>query len=451
LSQFLRREDHSNLGRRIRQLAWPAILEMGLHMLVGVVDTAMVGQLGARELAAVALGSRVVFSTIFVFAAVGTGAAALVSRSVGAGDQAEADKVAGQALALAFLLGLVMAAMGYFSAGTLFSLSRTEPPVQHLAADYLRIVSRATLFMLPLFVGNALLRGSGNTRTPLLLALFTNLINIVGDYVLIFGWGQIPALGVAGAAWATAGAQIIGAVLGLILIFSGQLALQVPLKRLLVWDSSLVRRIIRLSVPAALEELVYTISSLAGFFLIGRLGTAALAAHQVAITAESFSYMPGYGFAIAASTLTGQHLGAGDRDGAVQSGFLTARYSLIVMGITGAVFFLFPRVIARGFTSDPNVVQLATICIRIAALEQMPIALEQVIAGSLRGAGDTRYPFLVSLLGNWVLRLPLVALAVVVLELPIWSVWIITVFDFCLRSALLLLRYRGRQWAAIKV
>ena len=120
------------------------------------------------------------------------------------------------------------------------------------------------------------------------------------------------------------------------------------------------------------------------------------------------------------------------------------------MGITGAVFFSFPF-IARGFTSDPNVVQLATICIRIAALEQMPIALEQVIAGSLRGAGDTRYPFLVSLLGNWVLRLPLVALAVVVLELPIWSVWIITVFDFCLRSALLLLRYRGRQWAAIKV
>ena len=186
MSQFLRREDHSNLGRRIRQLAWPAILEMGLHMLVGVVDTAMVGQLGARELAAVALGSRVVFSTIFVFAAVGTGAAALVSRSVGAGDQAEADKVAGQALALAFLLGLVMAAMGYFSAGTLFSLSRTEPAVQHLAADYLRIVSRATLFMLPLFVGNALL-GALAIPYSASSSSFTNLINIVGDYALIFG------------------------------------------------------------------------------------------------------------------------------------------------------------------------------------------------------------------------------------------------------------------------
>ena len=101
----------------------------------------------------------------------GTGAAALVSRSVGAGDQAEADKVAGQALALAFLLGLVMAAMGYFSAGTLFSLSRTEPPVQHLAADYLRIVSRATLFMLPLFVKCLLRAWAIPVPAPLLLAL----------------------------------------------------------------------------------------------------------------------------------------------------------------------------------------------------------------------------------------------------------------------------------------
>lgn len=445
----LGKKDYGYLGPRIRQLAWPAILEMGLHMLVGVVDTAMVGQLGAQELAAVALGSRVVFSTIFVFAAVGTGAAALVSRFVGAGDKAKAGRVAGQALALAFLLGLIMAAGGHLVAGVLFRLSKTELVVQQLAADYFKIVSGATLFMLPLFVENALLRGAGDTRTPLVLALFTNIINIIGDYVLIFGWGKIPSLGVAGAAWATAGAQIIGAVLGLALAFTGRLVLSVPLSDLMAWDSNLVQRILSLSIPAALEELTYTISSLAVFFLIGRLGTTALAAHQIAITAESFSYMPGFGFAIAASTLVGQHLGAGDKDGAFKSGGLTAHYSLIVMGVMGAIFFLFPGFIARFFTNDPNVVQLAATCIRIAALEQMPIALEQVMAGSLRGAGDTRYPFRVALLGNWVLRLPLVLLAVVVFKWPLWSVWIITVVDFCLRATLLIGRYRSRRWVTV--
>jgi putative MATE family efflux protein len=451
LGQASHKGEYSYLGQRIRRLAWPAILEMGLHMLVGVVDTAMVGRLGAEELAGVALGSRVVFSTIFVFAALGTGAAALVSRSVGAQDQDEADRVAAQALTLAFLLGMVMAVFGYLSARPLFILSQTEPMVQHLAAKYLRIVSVSTLFMLPLFVGNALLRGAGDTRTPLALALFTNILNIIGDYVLIFGWGKVPALGVAGAAWATAGAQIIGAVVGLVLIFSGGVALKVSLQQLLAWDSSLVRRIIRLSTPAALEELTYTISGLTVFFLIGRLGTTALAAHQVAITAESFSYMPGFGFAIAASTLTGQHLGAKDREGAFNSGWLTARYSLTVMGIMGAIFFFFPRLLAQLFTSDASVAELAAICIRIAALEQMPIALEQVLAGSLRGAGDTRYPFLVASLGNWVLRLPLVASAVLVFGWPIWSIWIITVVDWFIRAVLLVIHFRGRQWAALEV
>ncbi|MGB9826705.1 MAG: MATE family efflux transporter, partial [Desulfofundulus sp.] len=129
-----------DLGFRIWQLAWPAILEMGLHMLVEVVDTAMVGRLGARELAAVALGSRVVFSVIFVFAAVGTGAAALVARAVGAENRQEAERTAAQAVTLAFLLGAVIAAAGVWLAGPLFRVARAEATVQQLARDYLRIV-----------------------------------------------------------------------------------------------------------------------------------------------------------------------------------------------------------------------------------------------------------------------------------------------------------------------
>ncbi|NLY50060.1 MAG: MATE family efflux transporter, partial [Firmicutes bacterium] len=348
-------------------MAGPAILEMGLHMLVEVVDTAMVGRLGAQELAAVALGSRVIFSTIFVFAAVGTGAAALVARAVGARDQAAADRAAGQALALAFLLGLIMALGGYTLAGPLFKLTKAEAVVQALAQQYLKIVILSTTLMLPLFVVNALLRGAGDTRTPLILAALTNILNIVGDYVLIFGWGPFPALGVRGAALATAGAQLIGAIVGLSLVFRGRAVIQVQPRLLLRWDSSLVRRILRLSAPVGLEELTYTVASLMVFFLVSNLGTESLAAHQVALTTEGLSFMPGFGFSIAAATLTGQYLGAKDPEGAVQGGTLATRYCCLVMGSVGLIFLGLPHLLASAFTKDQAVASLAATCIRIGA------------------------------------------------------------------------------------
>ncbi|HHV56422.1 MAG TPA: MATE family efflux transporter [Firmicutes bacterium] len=441
----------SELSRRIWYLAWPAILEMGLHMLVEVVDTAMVGRLGARELAAVALGGRVVFSVIFVFAAVGTGAAALVARAVGAADREEAQRTAAQAVTLAFLLGLIMAVGGRVLAGPLFRLTQAEPAVQRLAREYLGIVILSSVLMLPLFVVNALLRSAGDTRTPLILAAFTNSLNIAGDYVLIFGGGPFPALGVRGAAVATAGAQLAGALAALALVFSGRGAIQVRPARLLTWDAPRVRRILRLGTPAALEELTYTVSSLALLFLVSRLGTVSLAAHQVALTVEGLSFMPGWGFAIAAGTLSGQYLGARDPEVAFQSGWLTARYCLRVMGSMGLVFFLAPRFLAGLFTAEPDVAALAAACIRIGALEQVPIAFEMVLSGSLRGAGDTRFPFLVSAFGNWVFRLPLVYLITVVWVLPVWSVWVITVLDWLIRAGLLFTRYRGRRWIAARV
>lgn len=444
-------KEAENLGRRIWLLAGPVILEMGLHMLVEVVDTAMVGRLGARELAGVALGSRVVFTSIFVFAAIGTGAGALVARAIGAKQQEEADRAAGQALALAFVLGAFMAAGGYLLAGPLFSLARAEEAVRLLARDYLRIVILTSVLMLPLFVVNALLRAGGDTRTPLFLAAFTNGLNIAGDYVLIFGLGAVPRLGVRGAALATAGAQAAGAVLGLMAVFSGRKVFQVKPRELLRWDRHLIWRILRLSTPTALEELTYTVSGLVLLFLVSRLGTLSLAAHQVALTAEGLSFMPGFGFAITAATLTGQHLGARDPEGAVRSGWLTLRYSLLVMGSVGLVFFLAPRLLVGFFTTQPEVADLAATCIRIGALEQVPIAFEMVLSGSLRGAGDTRYPFLVSTFGNWVLRLPLVYLVTAVWTLPVWSVWVITVCDWFIRAGLLVWRYRGRSWVAVQV
>jgi MATE family multidrug resistance protein len=183
----------AKLREGILRLAWPAILEMVLHMMVGVVDTAMVGRLGASELAAVGLGSRILFSTVFTFAALGTGAAALVARAVGARDTDGANRIASQAIVMGLVAGSALALAGYYLAGEVFALVRVEPRVAMLGREYLRITMAAAVFMLPLFIANAVLRGAGNTKAPLLVAVIANGVNIIGDYVLVFGVGPPPA------------------------------------------------------------------------------------------------------------------------------------------------------------------------------------------------------------------------------------------------------------------
>lgn len=441
----------ADLRKGILKLAWPAILEMVLHMMVGIVDTAMVGRLGPQELAATGLGSRILFSVVFVFAAMGTGAAALVARSVGAKDLAGAKRIAAQAMALGFLAGAAISLVGFSVAGSLFSLLQVEPLVARLGREYLQITMLPAALILPLFIANAILRGAGNTRAPMLIALITNGINVVGDYVLIFGKGGFPALGVAGAAAATAAAQVLGCLLALAVLFWGDPLLRLQPRDFLFWDGKLVGRILRLSLPAGMEELMFSVAGMVFTFMVTRLGTVPFAAHQVATSVESLSYMPGHGFAIAAATTVGHNLGAGRLEEAAEGGRQGAMLALLVMTGIGLVFFTFPRQLAALFApGEVGVIALGATAIRISALEQPAIALEMVLAGALRGAGDTRFPLLVTSLGFWLVRMPLTYLVVFVWQLPLGAVWVVTAIDWFFRSILLYRYYRRGQWLKVR-
>jgi len=447
----VRDRPQAELRRRLLLLAWPAILEMILHMMVGIVDTAMVGRLGPRELAAVGLGSRILFAVVFLFAAMGTGAAALVARAVGARDWSGANRIAAQAMVLGFLAGAAISLVGFTAGDYLFSLIRLEPLVARLVREYLQITMLPAALILPLFIANAILRGAGNTRAPLLIALITNGINIIGDYVLIFGRGGFPALGVAGAAAATAAAQVLGSLLALAVLFWGDPLLRLQPGDFLGWDGKLVGRILRLSLPAGLEELVFSAGGMVFTLMVTSLGTVPFAAHQIATSVESLSYMPGHGFAIAAATTVGQSLGARHPEEAKEGGWQGAKLALLVMTGTGLLFFGFPRHLAAFFApGEAEVIALGATAIRISALEQPAIALEMVLAGALRGAGDTRFPLLVTSLGFWLVRMPLTYLVVFVWRLPLGAVWVVTAIDWFFRSILLYRYYRRGKWLLVR-
>lgn len=444
------RTEDMGIDREIRRLAWPAIAEMLLHTFVWVVDTAMVGHLGARALSAVGLGGNVYWTSVWVFSAIAVGTSAMVARAVGAGDPRRAEFVAGQGLLAGFALGVLLAGATFLAAPWVYRLAGFKQDVSATGVEYMRIVGAGALLFLPAQVGSGILHGSGDTRTPLYITVVTNSINAVGDYVLIFGILGFPELGTRGAAIATLVAHVVGGTLILGVLFRRNGRISVAVKDLFRIEVPTMRTLLELSGPAGLEEALINGSRTISSFMIAALGTAAFAANQVTVAAESLSFMPGYGFAMASGILVGQNLGAKRSDRATKVGYRSLRYAVIVMGSVAAAFFLAPGIIVRMFTNDAEVIRVASVCLRIAAFEQVAIGITDTLCGSLRGAGDTRTALRITAVGSWLVRMPLVVLAIYLLKLSLSAVWVITCLDWGVRAVLAARHFRAGRWQKVR-
>lgn len=439
--------------RRIFALAWPAICEMMLYMLLDFVDVAFVGRLGARALAAVGLGAQIYFAILFIFSALSTGATALVARAIGAGDERRAAEVAGRALLLAFGVGVGVTILSCFFSEEMLLLFPFEPAVRKLAAVYIEAAGVSAVFSMVLFVSSGIFRGAGMTKVPMLVAAITNVVHIGADYVLIFGKFGFPALGVMGAGLANSLAQAFGCLVMLAILVSGVTPLRIRFADVLNGREGwpLTAKLIALSVPAGIEEGLMDVGRIIGSYMLAGLGTVPYAAHQVASTAESLSFMPGYGFAVAATTLVGQSLGAKNPRQARQNGWETAKLAVFVMCGIALVFLFLPTWIVGLFTRDRRVAEIASLCLRIAAFEQPTIAVDTVLAGALRGAGDTRTPMLIATLSTWGVRIPLFYLSVHVFSYGLPAIWVITVFDWLVRALLVTYVFWRGKWQKLQL
>lgn len=441
----------SQIRKRIINLAWPSILEMILHMTVWMVDTAMVGRLGAVAISAVGLGGQLFFNTVFIFSAIGVGTTALVSRSIGAGDKEKAANIGRQSLVLAWVIGILLFVGYNFLVDPILSNISIAPEVRGETEIYLKTLLWAALFMPPMIVCNAILRGSGNTKIPMFIAAIANFSNIILDAILIFGLLGFPVMGVKGAAIAAVIGQALGALVVHYLLFSGHLAIKIDLKDIFKLDYQQIKRVTKISLPAAFEELVHNGGYVIGSFILATMGTVPFAAQQIAAATESLSFMPGFGFAIACTTLVGQSLGAKDIRTARLVTIEAAKMAMIVMGTVGVLFFAIPSQLTGVFTTDRDVINIAAICIRIAAFEQLFIAASMVMAGCLRGSGDTRWPLLTTAIGFWGFRLPMFYVMVFLWKLPIYYVWVVMVIDWSIRTILLYTRFKSGKWTQIQV
>jgi putative MATE family efflux protein len=440
------------LYKDIAKIAWPSFLELTLTQLTSMVDMMMVGQLGPWAITAVGLTAQPKFLMMTMFMAMNVGATALVARYRGSGEPNKANKVLRQALLLTFVLSLASSIIGYIYAEPMIRFMGASD-AQSLAGGtvYLRIQMVGFVFMALTSTITATLRGVGNSRTPMVYNLFSNVVNVVFNYLFIYGHLGFPRMEVAGASLATIIGQFVAFVYALIVICRGDNFLTLRFKEGFKPHWETMKNIFNIGIPAMVEQLVMRTGMIIYAKTVASLGTVAFATHQVCLNIQAMSFMTGQSFAVSATSLVGQSLGKKRPDMAQAYSIRTRRIGMTFSIFLGLVFFFFGKPIASLYTNDIAVIEQGAKILKFVAFVQPFQSSQFILAGALRGAGDTRATAIISLVTVLLLRPGLALFAINVLGWGLEGAWIALVSDQLLRSLLVLLRYNSGKWKTIRV
>ena len=440
-----------NLNKNIFKLSIPVAIENVLHMSVFIIDAVMVGRLGTDALASIGLAGALYFTISMVFSSLSVGSASIVARHIGAKEKEAAQVVGAQAVLMSLILGVLVTPLLLVFAEKMLVLMSAEPQVSVLGKNYLQIIGGFFIFRLIILACNGILRGAGDTKTPMKVTIIINCTNILFNWLLIFGIGPFPRWGVAGAAWATAIAYTIGTVLLCTKLFTGRCILRISIRQIIQFHFESVKRIIRISIPAAIDAFLTQIGFLIFAKIVAILGTIPLAAHQIAIRIESISFMPGFALAVSTATLVGQSLGTKNVNLALLSMRRSCYFAMALMGFFAFIFLIFPAQMATIFKPEPSVLSLAVVCVMIAALEQPALAIYMVYSGGLRGAGDTISPMIITIVGTLCFHVPISYLFGITLGWGLAGVWFGSALDWICRAIAIYILYRRGRWKRVKV
>jgi len=411
-----------NLIKAIVFLSLPIIFSNFLQGLYNVIDMFWVGKLGAAAVAAVSLSFPPMFLMITLGMGVSVAGTILVSQYKGRKDHEKSDFIASQTVSSVILLSIVLAALGYAFSPVLLELMSLEDSVFTMASDYLSITFAGLPFVFFYFVFQSLLRATGNVTTPLYVVVVSIFLNLVLDPLFIFGYGPVPAMGVAGAAIATVISQAIGALIGLAILLRGKSGIHLKPPYMVPHVETLVK-LIRLGAPASIELGSISLSFMIMLFLVTPFGTDITAAYGIGTRILSMIIIPAVGLGMATSTLVGQNMGAGKperAEHAAKIGMLSGFSTLTVIGI---VMLAFSAPIAALFIEDQSVVSMTVHFLNAMALSFGFIAVLEVITGAFKGSGHTFWSMVLTLTVLWVMRFPLAYILAYHTSLSFEGIW----------------------------
>ena len=440
--------ENRKLIKNIFQITLPAVFDLLAQTLIMALDMKMVSSLGPSAISSVGVGTAGMYALIPALIAVATGTTALLSRAYGADNKLDGKKAFAQSFFIAVPLGIIL---------TIIFLLFSEQIINLVGNAKDMNLSDAILYQNMTVIGFPFLgvsiatfyafRAMGENKIPMIGNTLALVLKVILNFLLVylFKWG------IFGAALSTTLTRLFSAIFSIYLVFwSKKNWISLELKDL-KFDYFTSKRILKVGIPAAVEQLGLRIGMLIFEMMVISLGNLSYAAHKIALTAESISFNLGFAFSFAASALVGQELGKGSSQKALKDGYICTIIAMIVMSTFGLLFFIMPQFLVSLFTNDKDVIELSTMALKIVSICQPFSGASMVLAGALRGAGDTKSVLLITYLGIFLVRIPITYLFLDVLNFGLAGAWIVMTIDLVIRSSLAFYIFRRGKWKYLQV
>ncbi|WP_243467154.1 MATE family efflux transporter [Acetivibrio straminisolvens] len=439
------------MRREVMFLTWPAFIELVMSTLFSMIDMIMVGRLSSAAISAVGLTTQPFMVLLAVFSAVNVGTTTIVAWNIGAGNTEKAKTIARQTIVLNFVMGIIVSVVGVALAHKIVVFMGAEADTIKDATAYFQIVSAGLVFQAVSMGITAALRGAGETTLPMMYNVGSNLFNVLGNYLLIFGKFGLPKLGVAGAAISTSVSRFIACVVGLyIVFFSKRSVISLKVRGSYRINFDIAGEVFSIGLPSALEQFVIQGGLMMFARTVSSLGTMTFAAHQIGLSICGLTFSPSMAFGVAGTTLVGQSLGANDEERAQRYADIIHHMAIAVACFMGVMFILFSYPLACLYTEDLEVAAMASVILKIMALAQPGQSTQLSLAGVLRGAGDTMFPLYSSAFGIWIFRVLVAYVFVNVFHWGLVGAWAALVLDQYTRAAIVYFRFVSGKWKYIK-
>lgn len=452
-------ELHSKKSIRleINRIAGPVFIELLMGTIFGMVDMIMLGNFGdnatsAAGIASVGITNQLTFIGLSLVQALNIGATAMIARYIGGYREDRVESVVKHIILLTqIFLALPIVILSVIFAPSFMKFLGAHGDTISIGSTYFRVIMLGFIFQAFNFSIFASLRGAQNTKTPMKINVLVNLLNVFGNLILIYGLFGLPALGVTGAGISTALSQVIATVLCIRYIFKKDSTIYIDLKKKFKIKKDIIYNLIKIGVPASLEQIALRVGLLLFIRIVASLGTVAYATHQIAINILSLSFTPGQAFGIAASTLTGKSLGGDNPDLAEKYIKYCSKIGSLVSAFMALIFFFFGGAIASLYTNDPQVIKQAADILKLVAIIQPFQSSSLIVAGGLRGAGDTIFTLISTFIGILIIRVAFAYYFVMIAGMGLIGAWIAVLIDQFIRWMLVKYRFRTGKWRYVVI
>lgn len=439
------------------KIAWPVLVELLLGSLFGMMDMMMLGRIAdnsiaAASVAAVGITNQPLFIGLSFVQALNVGGTAMIARYFGADQKDRIETVLRHIILLSMsMLALPLSIFGLIYTDSIMSFMGAQVDAIQVGRIYFKIIMVGFIFQSLNMSISAALRGIGETKTPMRINLKCNFLNVIGNAILIYGLFGFPKLGVTGAGISTALSNVIASILMFRYIMKGKSVIKFNIKNRFKFDKNIIYNLIKIGVPASLEQMVLRTGILLFARIVAGLGTVVFASHQIALNILGLSFQPGQAFGIAASSLVGRTLGANKHEKAEEYAKKTRRIGSMISSFMAFIFFFFGSWIVGLYSTNPIIIQNSSAALKIIALVQPFQSSQFILAGALRGAGDTFWPLVSTFFSVLIIRVGIAYILVNIIGYGLIGAWIAVFIDQLIRWMFIYVRFRTGKWKHVKI